>query len=608
MTAQQPDASAPHSTPALLGVTQSFTDQHWSLVAADDRQILALRQRLDAPEVIARLLAGRGIGLEEAESFLNPALRDSLPDPSVFRDMDTACARLADALMAGEQIAVFGDYDVDGATSSAVLRRYFNAMGVPLRVYIPDRQREGYGPNGPAMRQLAQEGARVVITVDCGINAVEALAEAREAGLDVIVVDHHQAELSLPPAHALVNPNRQDEDENTRQNFGNLAAVGVVFMLVVGLNRALRARGWFTDDRPQPNPMQWLDLVALGTVCDVVPLKGLNRALVSQGLKVMAKRQNMGLRALADVGGVSEAPGTYHAGFVMGPRVNAGGRVGKADMGTQLLSTDDPQQARQLAEQLDMFNDQRKDIEREVQEEAMVQLASMDRASPVLVVAATGWHPGVIGIVASRLKDKYRRPVFVIALDETEGLGKGSGRSVAGFDLGAAVTAAKQAGLLENGGGHKMAAGLTVRAEKLDALRDFFATLPGAAEAAQATPSLIIDSLLTPSGATPELVETLEKAGPYGSAHREPRVALASVKLVKADIVGENHVSCILTGEDGGRLKAIAFRAMDSALGPALLSAHSKGEKLHFAGHLRADNWMGRNQAQLFIDDAAPIA
>ena len=605
MAAQADDnETAPQQGPALLGVTNSFTGQRWSLNGANDRDVLAIAQRLSVPEIIGRVLVGRGVTLEDAETFLNPTLRDSLPNPSVFKDMDTACARLADAIMAGDHIEIFGDYDVDGATSSALLTRFFNAVGAKSGIYIPDRITEGYGPNGPALKQIAQNGASVVVTVDCGTTAIAPLGEAQEVGLDVIVVDHHQADVDLPPAYALVNPNRQDEADETRNSFGNLAAVGVTFMLIVGLNRTLRERGWFKDGRKAPNPLAWLDLVALGTICDVVPLNGLNRALVTQGLKVMAQRGNVGLRALSDVGGVTEAPTTYHAGFVLGPRVNAGGRVGRANMGAQLLTTEDAGQAQQLATELDIFNEQRKDIERDVQDQAMAQMASMDRTGPILVVSGEGWHPGVIGIVASRLKDKYRKPVFVIATND--GLGKGSGRSIAGLDLGTAVTAANQAGLLVNGGGHEMAAGLTIPSENIDDLRAFFAKhLPADNSGHNAAPELRIDGLLAVKGATTDLVGMLEQAGPYGSKHREPRFVFADVHLVKADIVGENHVSCILSSKDGGRLKAIAFRAMDSEMGPALLSAKQAGKRVHIAGHLRADNWMGRSQAQLFIDDAA---
>ena len=586
----------------FLGVARSLKDQPWYLTDTDDRLAQALAQRLGVPEIVGRVLAGRGVDLETAEGFLNPTIRDTLPDPSRFLDMDRACHRIVRAMTGGERIAIFGDYDVDGATSSALLTRFFRAVGADSVFYIPDRTAEGYGPNVPALRHLKEQDAAVVITVDCGTTADTVLKEARLMGLDVIVCDHHQADPVLPPAHALVNPDRLDEPIEISSQFGQLAAVGMAFLLVVGVNRALRDAGWFSD-RPAPNPLEWLDLVALGTVCDVVPLTGVNRALVAQGLKVMAKRTNPGLVALGDVAGLAEAPGAYHAGFVFGPRVNAGGRVGKSDMGTRLLSTDDPAEALHLAQALDAFNDERKQIEADVQQQALLALG--ERVDdPVIVTAGEGWHPGVIGIVASRLKDRFRRPCFVVALDG--GVGKGSGRSVPGVDLGAAVSAALQAGLLDNGGGHKMAAGLTVRSGKLDDLRAFLNDHLGPRLLALGGgQGLRIDGALAVRGATPDLIERLDQAGPYGAGHREPRFAVTSARLVKADIVGENHVRIIASGQDGGRLKAIAFRAMDGPLGPGLLGAHKHGEALHLAGHLRVDSWMGRRKAQLLIDDAA---
>ena len=574
------------------------------MAEADDRLVQACAQRHAIPEVVARVLLARGIDIDDAPGFLNPTIRALLPSLPRLRDLDVAIARLTRAITTGERIAVFGDYDVDGATSTALMLRFLRSVGANAAYYIPDRIREGYGPNEQAMRTLKDEGAVVVVTVDCGTTAAAPLAAARLMGLDVIVVDHHQADASLPPCTALVNPNRQDEDEELRAQFGHLAAVGVAFLLIAGLNSALESAGWFTS-RTRPNPLDWLDLVALGTVCDVVPLKGLNRAFVSQGLKVMRKRGNAGLAALADVGGVSEPPGAYHAGFVLGPRVNAGGRVGRADLGTRLLSTDDALEASRIAAELDGFNTERKAIEQAVQAEAIVSIREACEDA-IVVAAASGWHPGVIGIVAGRLKDKYRRPTFVIAVND--GIGKGSGRSVPGVDLGAAVRAAAQAGLLENGGGHSMAAGLTVREDRIAELKAFFnAHLGGRAATSEEARGLRIDALLSVLGATPGLVEMLEQAGPYGSGHREPRFVLPQAKLVKATIVGESHVSCIVAGRDGGRLKAIAFRAMEGPLGAALLTAAGKGEALHLAGHLRADRWMGRLECQLQIDDAAPV-
>ncbi|MFO1056968.1 MAG: single-stranded-DNA-specific exonuclease RecJ [Dongiaceae bacterium] len=586
--------------PAFLGVERSFCGRRWKSRAGDDRAALALAQRLQLPEIVARLLAARGIAAEAAEAFLAPKLRDLLPDPSTFRDMDRAVARLVAAISGGERIAVFGDYDVDGATSAALLQRFFAACGLPLRVYIPDRMTEGYGPNEPALMRLRAEGIAVVVTVDCGTTAHAPLAAAAAAGIDVIVLDHHVAETALPPAAAVVNPNRLDEAAGHRQ----LAAVGVAYLLVVALNRALRRAGFYGPKRPEPDLLQWLDLVALGTVCDVVPLTGLNRALVAQGLKVMARRANIGLRALAEVAGISERPGTYHLGFLLGPRVNAGGRVGAAALGARLLATEDPVEAASLAAQLDALNGERKAIEKGVLEAAIAAVESAPPPAGRLVMAAgRGWHPGVIGIVAGRLKERYGRPACVVTLDEA-GLGKGSGRSVAGIDLGSAVIAARQAGLLVNGGGHAMAAGFTVAADRLDALTSFLAERLDGAGGEPLRPTLNLDGALAAGGATPDLVARVAQLGPFGSGNSEPRFAIADARIVAADPVGEGHVRCILAGADDRRLKAIAFRCLEGPLGPALLGA--RGLALHVAGHLRVENWRGVESVQLLIDDAAP--
>jgi single-stranded-DNA-specific exonuclease len=582
---------------AFLGVERSVTGRRWRARLVDDRAGLVIAQRLALPEIVGRLLAGRGVAPEAAESFLNPTLRDLLPDPSRFHDMDSAAERLARAVKDGEAIAVFGDYDVDGATSSALLARFFAAAGRPIRIYIPDRMKEGYGPNLPALLALRAEGIKLVVTVDCGITAFEALAGAADAGLDVIVVDHHVAERRLPRAYAVVNPNRLDE----AAGYGQLAAVGVAFLLAVAVNRALRQAGWFTGGRVEPDLKQLLDLVALGTICDVVPLTGVNRALVTQGLKVMGARANVGLAALADVARLNEAPGTYHAGFLLGPRVNAGGRVGAPDLGARLLSTDDPLEAATIAGQLDAFNAERRQIEETVLVAAIAQAES--KLAPGLVfVSSEGWHAGVIGIVASRLKERYGRPACVVALGG--GIGKGSGRSTVGIDLGNAVIAARQAGLLVNGGGHPMAAGFTVQAGKLDALRDFLADRLGIGlDCERPQASLDLDAALQPGGATADLLRQIERLGPFGSGNAEPRFALTAARIVRADPAGEAHVRCIVSGADGGRLKAIAFRSLENELGRALLQRN--GPALHLAGHLRADRWQGRDDVQLLIDDAA---
>ena len=602
-----PQQSAPLAESAVLGVERASGGRRWRQRGGDAMAGLALAQRFSLPEIVGRLLAARGIAADEVESFLAPTLRALLPDPSDLTDMDAGAARLAHAVATGERIAVFGDYDVDGATSSALLARFFRAVGADVTVYIPDRLKEGYGPNAPALLRLHAQGVKVAVTVDCGISAFEALAAARDAGLDVIVVDHHEAEPRLPPAVAVIDANRVDEAPAVRERLGHLAAVGVAFLLAVAVNRALRAAGWYGLARPEPDLMRWLDLVALGTVCDVVSLTGLNRALVAQGLKVLARRQSPGLAALADVARLDERPSAWHLGFLLGPRVNAGGRVGAADLGSRLLATDDPAEAAAIAARLDALNTERKEIERAVLDAAILAIESRGEAGDAgahdpVFVAGEGWHPGVIGIVASRLKERYHRPALVVALDGA--VGKGSGRSVAGIDLGAVVIAARQAGLLVNGGGHAMAAGLTVDAARLDELRGFVAErLRPQIAGGALTPGLSIDGSVQAGAATRELMAEIDRLGPFGTGNPEPRFALPALRIAKADVVGENHVRCFVSGSDGTRLKAIAFRALEGPLGAALL--RTGGAPMHLAGHLRPDTWQGRNDVQLLIDDAA---
>ncbi|MBI3452111.1 MAG: single-stranded-DNA-specific exonuclease RecJ [Rhodospirillales bacterium] len=591
---------AERSREAFLGVGRSLTGKRWQARLADDRAALALAlaQRLSLPEVVARVLAGRGVGPEDAPAFLEPRLREQLPDPGHLKDMEGAASRLARALAAGETIAVFGDYDVDGATSAALLQRFFCGVGGKVRLYIPDRIKEGYGPNAPALLRLKAEGAAVVVTVDCGITAHAPLAAAREAGLDVIVVDHHVAEPKLPPALAIVNPNRLDETSPHRQ----LAAVGVAFLLAVAVNRRLRQDGWYAV-RPEPDLLALLDLVALGTVCDVVPLTGLNRAFVAQGLKVIGERRKAGLAALADVARLNGPCGTYHLGYLLGPRVNAGGRVGEADLGVRLLTTDDPAEAREIAARLDALNRERQAIEAEVLMAATAQIETRGDTGALVFATGEGWHPGVIGIVASRLRERFERPACVVAVGG--GIGKGSGRSALGVDLGAAVIAARQEGLLINGGGHKNAAGFTVETGQIDALREFLAArIAGALENSDKTPHLDIDGSLSLAAATPDLVAVLEQVGPFGVGNPEPRFVFPSVRVARADIVGEKHVRCFLADQRGGRLAAIAFRSVETPLGAALLDR--TGAALHLAGRVRADEWRGERRVQLQIEDAAP--
>ena len=590
--------------PAYLDVARSVTGRRWYSRTADDRHALAIAEANGLPEIVGRVLAGRGVAIDEVDDFLNPTLRAALPDPSSLRDMDRACERIVRAVNGGERIGVFADYDVDGAASAALLVRFFAAIGHDLAVYVPDRMSEGYGPNIGGLRALRADGVSVVITVDCGTTAHEPLAEAAALGLDVVVLDHHVAEAGLPEAVAVVNPNRMDEENDCRQ----LAAVGVAFLFAVAVNRALRDAWWYGEGHAEPDLMAWLDLVALGTICDVVPLTGVNRALVAQGLKIMARRNNPGIAALADVAGLDERPGAYHAGFVLGPRVNAGGRVGESGLGARLLSIDDPSEIAEIAARLDRYNKERREIESGVLDRAMglaeAQDAGADAArEPVILVAEQGWHPGVIGIVASRLRERFNRPACVLAIEG--GIAKGSGRSIPGAALGSAVIAARQAGILAAGGGHAMAAGFTVATERIGELKAFLDEhIARQLDHRLPAVGLAIDGALTPKGATASIVGALESVGPFGAGNPRPRFALPRVKVARADVVGTDHVRCFLVGAEGGsRLKGIAFRAADTALGRTLLE--TAGVPLHVAGHLKADRWQGRDAVELVIEDAA---
>ena len=553
----------------------------------------------EADDLVTQLLLARGCPFEELEAHRNPTIRAFMPDPSIFRDMERAAARLADAVQAGERITIFGDYDVDGATSAALLIRLLRDLGQEAGYYIPDRLLEGYGPSGDALVRLRAAGSTLVVTVDCGAQAFEALDMARAAGLDVIVVDHHKCAAELPVAHALVNPNRLDEDDGAAH--GHLAAVGVAWLLGAALVRLLRQRGYF-ENRAEPRLLDLLDIVALGTVADVAQLRGLNRAFVAQGLKVMAAGRNIGLNALITAARLTRAPVCSDLGFALGPRINAGGRVGKSDLGVRLLITADAEEARTIAEELDRLNTERRAIEAAVQDDATAAAARQANRA-VILVAGDGWHPGVIGIVAGRLKEKMGRPAIVIALDD-QGIGKGSGRSIAGVDLGAAILAAKDMGLLIAGGGHAMAAGLTVAADKIEALADFLDTRL-AEDVARASESraLLIDAIVAPGGVTAQLAEALEAAGPYGMGWPAPRIAAGPLRIVKADVVGKDHVRTILSGDDGRSFKAVAFRQAETELGQILLNA-PRDRRLWVAGRAKVDDWSGRAAAELHIDDA----
>mgnify|MGYP000112019667 CR=1 FL=1 len=586
----------------VLGVARSANDNAWRerLSASETRVALAISQQHGLPDVLARVMAARGVEADGAPSFLDPSLKLLMPDPSRLVDMDAAVARVADAVEAGRKIAIFGDYDVDGATSSAIFAKYLQWLGLDPVIHIPDRIIEGYGPNGPAIEHLRQGGAELLVTLDCGSTSFEAFETARKLDLDVVVIDHHQVGETLPAVVALVNPNRQDDLSGQ----GHLAAVGVTFLFLVGLNRELRRRGAF-QNRRQPDLMALLDLVALGTICDVVPLLGLNRAYVTRGLAVMHQRRNYGLTALSDAARVSGKPAPYHLGFLIGPRINAGGRIGDAALGARLLTTEDPHEARAIAERLDLLNTERQAMEAVMLEQAGAEaaLAIEARDPAVLLTGSQDWHPGIVGLIASRLKDAHRRPSFAIAFDEN-GKGTGSGRSIAGVDLGKAVRRAVENGLLEKGGGHAMAAGLTVRREKVADLETFFnESLKADVDVASAKRELKVDAALTATGANLDLLELLEKAGPYGAGHSEPVFAFPAHRISFADVVGKGHVRATISAGDGTGLKAICFKADDKPHGKMLLEG--RGRSLHVAGTLSIDTWQGTPKVQLRILDVA---
>lgn len=597
----------PHADPetprAVLDVARSLTGRQWRERLSSRTALVAqaIAQAHGLPDTLARVLAGRDVTIEAAPGFLAPKLRDLMPDPSVLLDMDAAAARLARAVIRGERVAIFGDYDVDGACSAALLAGFLERVGVATRIHIPDRITEGYGPNVEAIRTLAAEGASLLVAVDCGTASHEPFAEAARLGLDVVVLDHHQAPEALPAVAALVNPNRQDD----LSGLGHLCAAGVVFLALVALARALRQAPGFTGS--PPNLLDDLDLVALATIADVVPLTGLNRAFVRQGLVVMRGRGRPGLAALFDAAGLTAAPEAWHLGYLIGPRINAGGRIGDASLGARLLGCADPIEAARMAEALDRLNRERQAIEAAALEEAIAQaerLLGDAPDAPVLLAAGADWHPGIVGLVAARLKERFRRPAFAFAAATPEGLATGSGRSVPGADLGRAVRAAVEAGLAVKGGGHAMAAGATVPADRLSAFAAFVAErLADPVAQALAGDALLVDARLTAGGATPELFAALQDAGPFGSGCPEPVFAFPAHRVARAMIVGSGHVKATFTAGDGRSLDAIAFRCADEPLGRALLEA--QGRPLHLAAALTKNAWGGRERIEARILDVA---
>ena len=587
---------------AFLGVERSASGNRWvsRLDQAGQNRALAIAQVHGLPELIARVLAGRGVGIDEAMAFLDPTIRSLMPDPYLLTDCEKAAQRLLRAIKAGETVAIFGDYDVDGAASSALLYRFLTHFGVQASIYIPDRIFEGYGPNPNAINQLIDNGATLIVTVDCGSTSFEALEAAGARNIDVVVIDHHQVAHELPPCLALVNPNREDDLSGQ----GHLCAAGVVFLVLVAALKQLREAG---DARVRSvDLLAWLDIVALATVCDVVPLKGLNRAYVVKGLIAARHQGNPGLAALFRKAGLGGPVTPYHFGFLIGPRINAGGRIGDAALGARLLTLDDTSEAETIAAKLDELNRDRQLMEaamlQEAEGEALAEYGNGDGAS-VIITARENWHPGIVGLIASRLKDKFRRPAFAIAFDSA-GKGTGSGRSINGFDMGRMVRAAVDAGLLVKGGGHAMAAGLTVERGNLGKLRAFFTEKAEKQVAGLvANETLKIDGAIGASGATVELIDRLETAGPYGSGHPQPIFALPSHRLRDSRLVGQSHIKITLEAQDGGRVDGIAFRAAETPLGELLMS--SRGAQIHVAGTLGADHWQGSRRVQLRVADAA---
>jgi single-stranded-DNA-specific exonuclease len=589
----------------LLKVQRSITGRAWRSRLASNRDALLISERHELPEILGRVLAGREVAVDAVEAFLNPTLRTTMPQPTALRDMEAGTERLARAIIAGEKIAIISDYDVDGVTSAALLTRFLRSVGSDAETHIPDRIHEGYGPSERAVRSLAERGAKLLLTLDCGVMAHDPLARAAELGMDVIVVDHHQPGEKLPRALAVINPNRLDDLSGS----GYLCAAGVAMILVAATSRSLRRQGWYQGDRVEPNLLQWLELVALATVCDVVPLVGLNRAYVVQGLKIMARRENAGLAALADVSRLTRRPDPYALGFVLGPRLNAAGRIGQADLALRLLLSRDRSEAGPIAMELERLNRQRQSIELRVVDQAVAQAEAAlgkERKGPVIVVAGEAWHPGVLGLVAARLKERFSLPSLALGYARDGANASGSGRSVPGVDLGAAVRAALEAGVISKGGGHAMAAGLTVARDRIGDLRAFLEARLASAAETLARRWLDVDAVVNASGATLDLIELLEQAGPYGTANPPPLFALPAHHVVYADSAGSDHIRCTLASNDGTRIKAIAFRALGTELGELLLT--ERQHPLHFVGRLVVDEWNGGRRPGFHIEDVARVA
>ncbi|WP_119391653.1 single-stranded-DNA-specific exonuclease RecJ [Taklimakanibacter lacteus] len=596
--------TAPLSSPPFLGVSRSITGRSWRTRGFPARDAQAIAEKNDLPELLGRVLAARGVGLEAVEDYLNPTLRRFMPQPSALLDMEKGADRLARAIIEGERIGTISDYDVDGVSSAALVTRFLASVGAANIVHIPDRLTEGYGPSRAAVQSLKERGTQLLLTLDCGVLAHDPLAEARALGMDVVIVDHHQAGIDLPEATAVINPNRQDDISG----FGYLCACGVAMILVSVVNRLLRQHGWYTADRPEPNMLQWLELVALATVCDVVPLTGLNRAYVTQGLRIMARRENPGLAALADAARLKRRPDAYALAFLLGPRLNAAGRIGHANLAFELLVSQERGRCAIIAAELERLNRERQAIELAVLDQALREAEAglgAERTSPAIVVAGEGWHPGVLGLAASRLKERFNLPSIVLGFEKDGLKASGSGRSISGVDLGQAVRTALAAGILIKGGGHAMAAGLTIERSRLGDFRAFLETELAYSLKLSGERYLDIDGALTASGATLDLIELVEQAGPYGAGNPAPVFVLPAHRVVYADSAGSDHVRLTLASADGTRIKAIAFRALGTDLGELLLT--ERQHPLHVAGRLVVDDWGRERVPSLHVEDVAHV-
>lgn len=575
----------------------SLSNKRWMLRASEEMQTLTFMQKLGVSSTLARLLVMRGQTLDSVPLFLDPTLRRHLPNPFILKDMEHAVTRLHRAIIQGEKILLWGDYDVDGATSSALLCRFFKDLNVPVAVYIPDRIKEGYGPNLPGIKKFINQGYTIMVTVDCGTTSHDVLEAVKEE-LDVIVLDHHAPESKLPAAYAIVNPNRLDEEREVTQTLGHLAAVGISYLCVIALNRALREAGFYKD-RQEPDLMSLLDLVALGTVCDVMPLTGLNRTFVKQGLKIMAGRKNVGLKALADLAALNESPTPYHLGFTLGPRINAGGRVGESFLGTRLLSTENPEEASEIAQKLDLYNQERRGLELEASAQALLQI---DMEAPTIIVDREGWHEGVIGIIAGRLKEKFHKPTAVITWNEA-GIGKASARSIPGFDFGRFIHKAHHLGYVLGGGGHAMAAGFSLTKEQLPLLTQFLnAELMRLKDHIDFTPTLLCDGYLDLRSLTPTLLEEIEGLSPFGMGNPMPKFVFADVMVDSYTLIQDQHIRCRFSQGDGVTIEGMGFRLKDTPLGTVLMEGQKR--PLHLLASPKIDTWGGKPKIKLMIEDA----